>query len=93
MNIICDFDWTLYDMATCKQAAIDRNVMEYWLQGQLWSYLDPKNFFYDDTLPWLEHHRHGGHTIHILTIHHGPDWGADAEAFQRIKLARCGVED
>ncbi len=93
MNILIDFDWTLYDIAALREDAESASLMEHWLTGLLWDYFDPADYFYPDALPWLVAQREAGASIQLISIHHGPDWGAPAESFQRRKIAGSGVAE
>ena len=93
MNIVIDFDWTLYDIAALKVEAERLDIMSEWLQGTVWQRLRASDYFYDDSLAWLASQRAAGHSLQLLSIHHGPDWGPETERFQKIKIAESGVGD
>lgn len=91
MNLILDFDWTLFDgdavfakMETARAAA-------HWKHASLWEHVDASVCFYPDVLEWIAARRERGDGVSILTAYQGPEYSDDAEAFQRIKVERSGI--
>lgn len=92
-HIIVDFDHTLYCVSRAWEDTKERGLEEHWPHVTLWDLLDATTYFYPDALPWLRAMRERGHQLTLLSIHQGPEYSHDAEAFQKRKIVESGIGD